>query len=47
LTNEIETNVILTLFMNQVVWLLAMHLVASWYEDASLFLANPDLPLSS
>ncbi|WP_449405513.1 IS1634 family transposase [Methanofollis tationis] len=47
LTSEIETNVILALSMNRVVRPMAMHLISSWYEDTSLFLTHPDLPLSS
>jgi len=47
LTNERETNAILALSMNRVVRPLAMHLIASWYDETSLSLTAPNLPLSS
>lgn len=47
LTSEAEKNVILALSMSRVVRPMAMHLVSSWYEETSLFLTKPDLPLSS
>lgn len=47
LANERETNAILALSMNRVVRPMAMHLIASWYDETSLSLTTPDLPLSS
>ena len=47
LTHERERETILALACNRIVRPLAMHQVATWYEESSLVLTHPDLPLSS
>jgi transposase len=45
--NEIERDTVLALVYNRVLRPTAMCNVQSWFEGSSLWLSNPDLPLSS
>jgi len=47
LTHEQEQETILALACNRIIRPLALHQVATWYEESSLVLTHPDLPLSS
>lgn len=47
LKTEEEKDTILVLALHRILRPSAMHLVASWYEESSLSLDHPDLPLSS
>lgn len=47
LTRGREQETILALACNRIIRPLAMHQVATWYEESSLVLTHPDLPLSS
>ncbi len=47
LAHEREVRTILALACNRIVRPLALHQVTTWYEESSLVLTHPDLPLSS
>ncbi len=47
LAHEREVGTILVLACNRIVRPLALHQVATWYEESSLILTHPDLPFSS
>jgi transposase len=47
LSSEREKEAIIALALNRVIHPIAMHLVAPWYEESTLSLANPELSLSS
>ena len=47
LASASEKETILALAINRILHPVSMHLVSTWYEESSLFLANPKLRLSS
>lgn len=47
LANERKREAIIALALNRIIRLVAIHLFSFWYEESTLALINPELPVSS